>query len=177
MVELATIARPYAEALFSVAESSNIDAWNKIIRELGQIASLSDIIYIASNPKISKKQIAELLLTSVKSPLAASDQAKNFVQMLVDNNRIALFPEIIVHFEKLKNAKEGIEDAMIVSAFPLNSVDLEKILPSLEYKFKRKLRPTVKVDSTLIGGVCVTVGSEVLDTSVLAKLISMRAIL
>ncbi|MDU0810716.1 MAG: F0F1 ATP synthase subunit delta [Burkholderia sp.] len=177
MVELATIARPYAEALFCIAEVSNVDTWNKFIMELSQIVGLSDVLDFISNPKISRNQITELLLATVKSPLATSDQGKNFLQILIENHRVTLIPEILVHFKALKNVKEGVADAVIVSAFPLESTDLEKLLPSLERRFKCKLRSTVKVDSSLIGGICVTVGNEVLDSSVRARLISMQTAL
>jgi F-type H+-transporting ATPase subunit delta len=177
MAELATIARPYAEALFRVAEAGDVGAWYTLVQELAQVARLPEVLSVASSPKVSRAQVAELLLTAVKSPVATSAEAKNFVQMLVDNHRIALLPEIAVQFEELKNEREGAADASIVSAFPLNGTDLEGLVAGLERKFKRKLKPTVEVDSSLIGGVRVTVGDEVLDTSVRARLTSMQAAL
>ncbi|WP_179403358.1 F0F1 ATP synthase subunit delta [Burkholderia guangdongensis] len=177
MAELATIARPYAEALFRVAEAGDVGAWYTLVQELAQVARLPDMLSVASSPKVSREQVAELLLAAVKSPLPAFAEARNFVQMLVDNHRISLLPEIAVQFEALKNAREGAADAAIVSAFPLNGTDLEGLVASLERKFKRKLKPTVAVDSSLIGGVRVTVGDEVLDTSVRARLASMQAAL
>ncbi|AOK15232.1 ATP synthase F0F1 subunit delta [Burkholderia cepacia] len=177
MAELATIARPYAEALFRVAEGGDIAAWSTLVQELAQVARLPEVLSVASSPKVTRTQVAELLLAAAKSPLAAGAEAKNFVQMLVDNHRIALLPEIAEQFEALKNEREGAADAEIVSAFPLNGADLESLVSGLERKFKRKLKPTVEVDSSLIGGVRVTVGDEVLDTSVRARLASMQAAL
>ncbi|MPV59813.1 F0F1 ATP synthase subunit delta [Burkholderia sp. HI2761] len=177
MAELATIARPYAEALFRVAEAGDIAAWSSLVQELAQVARLPDVLSVASSPKVTRAQVVELLLATQKSPLAASAEAKNFVQMLVDNHRIALLPEIATQFDELKNAREGAADATIVSAYPLNGTELEGLVSGLERKFKRKLKPTVQVDSSLIGGVRVTVGDEVLDTSVRARLASMQAAL
>ncbi len=97
--------------------------------------------------------------------------------MLVDNHRTVLLPEIAVQFEALKNAREGAADVQIVSAFPLEGAPLAELLASLERKFARKLKPTVEVDPSLIGGVRVTVGDEVLDTSVRARLVSMQSAL
>lgn len=124
MAELATIARPYAEALFRVAEGGDIAAWSTLVQELAQVARLPDVLSVASSPKVTRTQVAELLLATAKSPLAAGAEAKNFVQMLVDNHRIALLPEIAAQFEALKNEREGAADAIIVSAFPLNGADL-----------------------------------------------------
>lgn len=177
MAELATIARPYAEALFRVAESGDIAAWSTLVQELAQVAQLPEVLSVASSPKVTRTQVCELLLAAVKAPLASSTEAKNLVQMLVENHRIALLPEIAAQFEELKNAREGAADAHIVSAFPLDGAQLAELVSGLERKFKRKLKPTVEVDSSLIGGVRVTVGDEVLDTSVRARLVGMQTAL
>jgi F-type H+-transporting ATPase subunit delta len=97
--------------------------------------------------------------------------------MLIDNHRLALLPEIAEQFGELKNAREGAANALIVSAFPLESAQLAELVAGLETKFKRKLKPTVDVDASLIGGVRVTVGDEVLDGSVRARLVSMQTAL
>jgi F-type H+-transporting ATPase subunit delta len=177
MAELATIARPYAEALFGVAEAGDIAAWSTLVQELAQVARLPEVLSVASSPKVSRAQVSDLLLAAVKSPLKENAQAKNLVRMLVDNHRLQLLPEIAVQFEELKNAREGAADVQIVSAFPLEGAQLNELVASLERKFKRKLKPTVEVDQSLIGGVRVTVGDEVLDTSVRARLASMQTAL
>ncbi|AJW99306.1 MULTISPECIES: F0F1 ATP synthase subunit delta [Burkholderiaceae] len=177
MAEFATIARPYAEALFRVAEAGDVAAWSTLVKELAQVAQLPEVQSVASNPKVGREQVVELLIAAVKSPLASGTEAKNFVRMLVDNHRTVLLPEIAVQFEALKNAREGAADVQIVSAFPLEGAPLAELLASLERKFARKLKPTVEVDPSLIGGVRVTVGDEVLDTSVRARLVSMQSAL
>ena len=177
MAELATIARPYAEALFGVAEAGDIAAWSTLVQELAQVARLPEVLSVATNPKVSRAQVSDLMLAAVKSTLKDNAPAKNFVQMLVDNHRLPLLPEIATQFEELKNAREGAADALIVSAFPLEGAQLNDLVASLDRKFKRKLKPTVQVDSSLIGGVRVTVGDEVLDASVRARLASMQTAL
>ncbi|MBN3808267.1 MAG: F0F1 ATP synthase subunit delta [Paraburkholderia tropica] len=177
MAELATIARPYAEALFGVAEAGDTAAWSTLVTELAQVAAMPDLLSVASSPKVSHAQVVELLLSAVKSPLKDSAEAKNLVQMLVANHRLELLPEIHAQFEALKNAKAGAADALIVSAFPLEGTQLNDLVASLERKFKCKLKPTVEIDKSLIGGVRVTVGDEVLDTSVRARLASMQVAL
>ncbi|TKC83559.1 F0F1 ATP synthase subunit delta [Trinickia terrae] len=177
MAELATIARPYAEALFRVAEGGDVAAWSSLVRELAQVARLPEVLSIAASPKVSRTQVSDLLLAAVKSPVKDTPQARNFAQMLVDNHRLALLPEIATQFEELKNAREGAADALIVSAFPLEGEQLNELVASLERKFKRKLKAAVEVDASLIGGVRVTVGDEVLDTSVRARLASMQTAL
>jgi F-type H+-transporting ATPase subunit delta len=88
-----------------------------------------------------------------------------------------LLPEIAAQFAVLKNANEGAADAEIVSAFEISGDQLAQLVATLEKKFGRKLNPTVTVDPSLIGGVRVVVGDEVLDTSVRAKLQQMHVAL
>lgn len=172
MAELATIARPYAEALFRVAKSGNLAAWSDLVSEMAAVAALPDVKSFASNPKISDAQIADTFLSLLKSNVSA--EAKNFVAMLAENGRLTLLPEIGAQFHALKNADEGAADAEITSAFEMTDAQVKDLVATLEKKFNRKLNPTVKVDNSLIGGVRVAVGDEVLDTSVRAKLQKMH---
>jgi F-type H+-transporting ATPase subunit delta len=175
MAELATVARPYAEALFRVAQSGDLAAWSGIVSTLGAIGANSDVQDFARNPNVSPAQVADALAALVKSPLSA--EAKNFLDMLIENGRISLLPEIAAQFAELKNAQEGAADANIASAFDLSSAQVAQLVSTLEKKFGRKLNPTVTVDPSLIGGVRVVVGDEVLDTSVRAKLQQMHVAL
>ena len=77
----------------------------------------------------------------------------------------------------MKNAQEGAADAEIVSAFEMSDAQVKELIATLERKFGRKLKPSVTVDNSLIGGVRVTVGDEVLDTSVRARLQKMHTAL
>jgi F-type H+-transporting ATPase subunit delta len=177
MAELATIARPYAEALFAVAEGGDVAAWSALLQELAQVARLPEVLSVATSPKVTREQVVELLLAAAKSPQKEALEVKNFVRMLVGNHRLSLLPEIATQFEELKNAREGAADVLIVSAFPLEGQPLAELVASLERKFKRKLKPKVEVDPALIGGVRVTVGDEVLDSSVRARLAGMQTAL
>lgn len=171
MAELATIARPYAEALFRVAKSGNINAWTDLVSEMAAVAAHPDVKSFASNPKLSDKEVVDTFLSLLKS--SVTPEAKNFVVMLVENGRLALLPEIGEQFQALKNASLGAADADITSAFQMTDAQVKDLVATLEKKFGRKLNPTVTVDASLIGGVRVAVGDEVLDTSVRAKLQKM----
>ena len=168
MAEIATIARPYADALFRVATSQDLVAWSGLIIEMAQVAAHPDVQALARNPAVTHQQVTDIFLALLKSPLTA--EAKNFVTTLVANGRLIALPEIAEQFHVLKNAEEGAADVEITSAFELSAAQVQELLVTLEKKFGRKLNPAVTVDSTLIGGVRVIVGDEVLDTSVRAKL-------
>jgi len=175
MAELATIARPYAEALFRVAQSGNLSAWSDLVTEMGQVGAHPDVQALAHNPKVSADQKAEIFLSALKSPVTA--EAKNFINTLADYDRLTVMPEVAVQFHILKNAFDGAADAEVTSAFEMTAEQLSDLAVVLEKKFGRKLHPTVKVDSSLIGGVRIVVGDQVLDTSVRAKLQKMHVAL
>jgi len=175
MAELATVARPYAEALFRVAQNGDMAAWSTLVSELAQIGANADVQAFAQNPNVTEAQLADVIASLVKSPL--SPEAKNFIAMLAENGRVALLPEIGAQFQVLKNAMAGAADAQIDSAFELSADQLAQLVATLEKKFGRKLNPTVTVDPSLIGGVRVVVGDEVLDTSVRARLQQMHVAL
>jgi F-type H+-transporting ATPase subunit delta len=175
MAELATVARPYAEALFRVAQTGDMAAWSALVSELANIGANPDVQDFARNPNVTEAQVADAFASLVQTPLTA--EAKNFIGMLIENSRVSLLPEIGAQFHMLKNAQEGAADASITSAFELSSAQVAELVSTLEKKFGRKLNPTVTVDSSLIGGVRVVVGDEVLDTSVRAKLQQMHVAL
>lgn len=174
MAELATIARPYAEALFKSAGSdlSGTAVW---LDELAAIASNEQLQQYAGNPGVTDAQTFDVMTGVAKSPL--SDAAKNFLRVVIANGRVAVLPEIASQFRALKNAKSGSADATVFSAFPVEGAARQELAETLEKRFGRKLNLTVKLDRELIGGVRVVVGDEVLDTSVQARLEQMKAAL
>lgn len=176
MAEVTTIARPYAEAVFRIADADGaLAAWSATLDEMAQVASNPDVQAVIGNPKVTAKQLAELFMSLCKGASGAA--AKNFVELLVDNGRLAAVPEIRDQFEILKDQREGVVEAEIVSAFPLDDAQKASLVSDLERKFKRKVNAAVTVDQALIGGVRIVVGDEVIDASVQGKLASMAVAL
>jgi F-type H+-transporting ATPase subunit delta len=175
MAELATIARPYAEAVFRVAQPAKLNAWAEILSEMAQVAAVPAFHEIAGNPRFDRAQLTDIFLAALKVSMDA--EAKNLVSMLIENGRLSLLPEIEQQFRELKNAFESTADAQIISAFPMTDDQVRDLVTALEKKFGRKLNASVNVDAALIGGVRVTVGDEVLDTSVSARLAHMQTVL
>ena len=171
-MEIATVARPYAEALFQIAQKQDLTQWSQLIEALANIGSHPQVLEVANNPNLRKDQIAEILFSIFRCE--NDELVKNFIQVLVDNDRVSLLPEIAHQFEELKNASQGAAIAKIATAFPLTEAQVDDIVSKLEKRFGRKLIPTVEVDDSLIGGICATVGDEVLDLSVRGKLQKMQ---
>ena len=174
MAELATIARPYAEALFkaSAAELDQVAGW---VEELAAITSNEQLLAFAGSPKVSDAQVFDLIIGVAKTAL--NEHARNFLRMVIENGRLAVFPEIALQFRALKNAQGGTSDATVYSAFAIEPAALAELALTLEKRFGRKLNVAVQLQSDLIGGVRVVVGDEVLDTSVKARLEQMKVAL
>ena len=175
MAEISTIARPYAEAVFRVAQAGDLNQWSEVLDRMSAVAGNADMQALVSSPKFRPDQVNDVFTSVLGLQLGA--EAKNFVRELIDNGRLLVLPEIATQFHALKNAREGSADALITSAFPLSDEQLVALVVVLEQKFKVKLHPRVEVDEHLIGGVRVVVGDQVLDTSVRTRLDQMRAAL
>jgi F-type H+-transporting ATPase subunit delta len=174
MAEIATLARPYAEAVFRVADTSGtLAAWSGTLRTLAQAAAHPDMQECMSKYALTHAQLQGLFLSLAPGEMSA--EATNFVNVLIENDRLAALPEIYALFEELKNEREGVVDAQIATAFELDTAQLANLVADLEKRFKRKINPQVSVDRDLIGGVRVVVGDEVIDGSVRGKLNAMAA--
>jgi F-type H+-transporting ATPase subunit delta len=174
MAELATIARPYAEALFK-ASQSDLNGAAVWVEELKEIAANPQLQQFAGNPNASAEQVFDVIAGVAKSALPA--MAKNFLRTVIDNGRLNALPEIASQFRALKNAQSGSSDAVVYSAFAMDSAALSSLAQTLEKRFGRKLNVTVELQPELIGGVRVVVGDEVLDSSVKARLEQMKVAL
>jgi len=174
MAELATIARPYAEALFK-ASGSDLAAAAAWVDSLGAIAEDAQLLQFAANPKVTVEQVFDLISSVVPTALPA--QAQNFLRTVIDNGRLSALPEIAQQFRALKNAQSGSSDAVVYSAFPMDATALSDVAAMLEKRFGRKLNASMVLEPELIGGIRVVVGDEVLDTSVKARLEQMKVAL
>ena len=175
MAEYSTVARPYAEALFAAARGDKtlgLEGWLDLVNRLAQIAVHPDVERAMTEPKLSHAQRAEIFASLAGKDLPAA--AVNFITMLSDNDRLVVLPQIAEQFALLKNSAEGAAAAEITSAFELTDAQLQELVSALELKFGLKLKPRVTIDPSLIGGVRVAVGDQVLDTSVQAQLAHMR---
>lgn len=175
MAELATLARPYAEALFDVASQGDVAAFAQQVDALAAIAGNAQLREFANSPKVSSEQVFDLIASVVKSPL--SEPMKNLLRTVIDNGRLTVMPEIAQQFHALANAGAGVSDATVFSAFPIEATQLADVVATLEKRFGRKLNVVVQLEPALIGGIRVVVGDEVMDTSVKARLEQMRVAL
>jgi F-type H+-transporting ATPase subunit delta len=175
MAEPSTIARPYAAALFQASTAADGAQLVSQLDALASIAGDAGLRQFAADPKVSDEQVF-----GVVSGIAGNDlspKLRNLLSTVIDNGRLSVLPEIASQFRTLVNDRGGVADAQVVSAFPLDAGQQASLAKVLEKRFGRQLKVAVTVDASLIGGVRVTVGDEVLDTSVVARLEQMRVAL
>ncbi|MGA8008573.1 MAG: F0F1 ATP synthase subunit delta [Thiomonas sp.] len=177
MAELATIARPYAEAAFAAVRDAGVSPAQAadMLDQIAQITADPAVREVVGSPKVSARQLADLILGALSGTVPPA--LKNLVEMLAENQRLAAVPQLAEQFRTLKDEAEGKVEAVIFSAFPMEGEALDSLLQALERKYGRKLHATVEIDPSLIGGVRVAVGDEVLDTSVRARLEQMKVAL
>lgn len=172
MAELATIARPYAEALFRAGSDA---AAAEQLSTLAAVAQDAKMLQFAGHPSANDGEVFDVITAVAGLPLTAN--VKNLLRMVIENGRLMALPEIAQQYHALVNAKSGVSDATVYSAFPLDKLQLDDLTAALQKRFGRKLNPSVTLQPDLIGGVRVVVGDEVLDTSVKARLESMKTAL
>jgi F-type H+-transporting ATPase subunit delta len=179
MAEIATIARPYAEALMKASAGGDAAALAAEVSALAQVAADPTMRQFADDPKAESSQVLDVLVAIAKTPAGASpgDAAKNLVRIVIENGRLAALPEIAHQFQALLDAKSGTSQATVESAFPIDASQLADVQAAMQRRFGRKLDMNVVVKPELIGGVRVIVGDEVLDTSIRARLEQMKAAL
>jgi F-type H+-transporting ATPase subunit delta len=172
MAELATVARPYAEAAFAIARDANaLPVWSQMLRLASAIVTDPRVSAALDNPRLSAGDKEALLLSIAGDRVA--DDGRSFLRVLIESDRIKLLPQIQTLFDTLKDQAESVAKATIETAFPLSDAQLSQLTSALQRRFKKSVEATVIENRALIGGARVSVGDEVIDGSVQAKLAAM----
>ena len=142
MAEPSTVARPYAEAAFKLAdEAGALAKWSEMLAALAQVAEDARVGAAISDPNLSDANVAGLFISILSGQLTG--EAENFVRVLAQNGRLELLRQIREQFESLKNEREGVLEAQVQSAFELDPAQLKELVDRLEKKTGRKVRPHV----------------------------------
>ena len=176
MAEIATVARPYAEAAFKAAtEGGTLAADADALALSAAIAGDATVRGILSDPRVKPQQKKDLF-TTVAGERITKDVA-SLISILVDNHRDELVGEIARQFEALKREHDRVVRARITSAQPLTDQQRSDIVSALEKRYGKKVEAEVDVDPELLGGARVQVGDQVIHASVRDALGQMAAAL
>ena len=167
--ESTTIARPYAEAVFKLAqETSRLDQWSAVLGLLAAVMQDERVAKIIANPKTGSEQSIALLSEIGGEHL--DQEAQNLIRLLVRNGRLSVLPEIAHIYDALKNERQGALDVQVASAFEMSKAQEQQLAKALSKRLNRDIRVTSVVDSSLIGGVRIRAGDLVIDGSVQGRL-------
>ena len=173
MAEPSTIARPYADAAFRLADAQGkLAEWSVALANLAGVAADERVRGAVGDPNLSAAKSAGLIISILAGKL--SGDAENFVRVLAENGRLGVVTEIRTHFEALKNEREGTIDAEVYTAFEMDQAQVADLVSRLEKKTGRKVKARVSVDKSLIGGVKVVIGDKVIDGSARAQLSALE---
>lgn len=173
MAEFATIARPYAKALFSLAQEKNqIESWLGGLEQLAAAVQQEKVATLIEQPETGAADKADTLaeLVGLKDV-----NLKNFVSVLAEQKRLQVLPEVYAQYQDLTLALNDTQRAVIHSAYALTDAQLVDLTAELQQRFGSHLEVTTRVDPELIGGVKVEVGDQVLDLSLQGKLNALYA--
>lgn len=163
------IARPYATAAFEYAlEKQEIPAWQTFLETASQITNDKRVKRLLTDPAISKKQLAELYIGILQSDL--NPERQNFIDLLAENNRLDILPEIVTLFRSYRTQHEKAIDVRVLSAVPLDDNYKQRLDTALSKRLQRKVTMEYAVDANLLGGILVRAGDMVIDGSIRGKL-------
>lgn len=177
MAELATLARPYAKAIFELMGDSpkKGEAWSNLLESLTQIARDRDALEFLDSPQLTPEDTFRFLegFLHKNLRLKLGKQEKNFLKIIVNEKRISLLPYIKEDFRRQLLVSQGKIEAKVESAFALTEAEELQFIEALKKRFKKEIELTVSVNPTLLGGAIIKVDDLVIDGSVQGRLSSM----
>lgn len=176
MSELTTAARPYARAAFDIANKhSEQQQWTDMLGLMASVAHDPTMTAVLDSPGLSQAQSAAMFIKVCEDKI--DQRAKNFIQLLAENDRIQLLPEIAALYEHYRAEAEGSIEAEVISANETSDAQLAKIAAALKTRLGKEVRITSKIDPTLIGGAIIRAGDMVIDGSVSGRLTKLSTTL
>jgi F-type H+-transporting ATPase subunit delta len=169
MAEKSTIARPYAQAAFSLAESAgDLKKWSEMLQLISTVASDEVMQNFIGNPNVERTELTDIILDVCGKNL--DELGQNFVRVLAENKRLDVTAEIAKLYEAKRAEAEKTIEAEVTSAFPLSDAIKDKIIVSLKQKLGREVKLITRTDENMIGGAVIRAGDLVIDASVTGQL-------
>lgn len=169
MAELATIARPYANAVFELAKrDNNLEQWARMLSVLDATIRHETVALLLDSPDMPANAKAYRLAEVCGDEL--DDRGKKFLQSLAEHDRLSLISEVREQFEELRAEEQKSLEVEVISAYPLSDTQGEALKQALNRKFDKEIAIESRVDQSLIGGAVIRAGDMVIDGSIRGKL-------
>ena len=178
MADNNTIARPYAEAAFEVAnDAGDLSGWSVALETAGAFLADGQVAKFLGNPELGDDQRLEFLRDLFKAAgrdgallAGKNDKGSNFLRLLLEYGRVGVLPEIAEHFDALKADAENTVDVIITSAAPMSAAQQKAVVEALKARLGRDINLETQIDETLIGGAVIRAGDVVIDGSLRSRL-------
>ncbi len=168
MSEANTIARPYANAAFEVAQKqTDLKGWSAVMQALKKLLDNAEVRAVVSSPRVQISQIESLILQLAGT---LNKEQSNFVRVLAQSGRLVVVAEIAAMFEALRAEAEKSAQITVISAFELNADQQQKIGVALKARLGRDIKLSCTVDKALLGGIVIRMGDKVIDGSANTRL-------
>jgi F-type H+-transporting ATPase subunit delta len=172
MAQTTTIARPYAKAVFAVAQQArDFDRWQRQLELLAGFARDPQLRAAAANPKHSGAEIARLIVDAAGDKLDAV--GRNLVALLAERKRLTVLPDILEQYAALRRDAEKVVEVELVTAVPADSGVQQRFAKALEARLGRSVQLHNSTDAALIGGALIKAGDMVIDGSVRGRLAAL----
>jgi F-type H+-transporting ATPase subunit delta len=176
MAELSTIARPYARAAFESASALHaLPSWTEALARAAAVVSDVRVKALIGNPGVPAAELTRMIYelsagaaSPADAPPAASrsrDELRNLLQLLAQNRRLPLLPEIALQFDALRADAENIATVEVRSARELTHEQAQRLRAALERRLGRTVKLSAQIDPALLGGAVVQYGDFVFDGS------------
>jgi len=169
------VSKRYAKALFSLGqEDGNFEQYGRDLT--GFVGFCQDNVefrQVIANPIFGVEERKKVLMLLLEKS-SFSGVVKNFLNLLLDKNRIGAIEAIAGHYSRLTDEASGIARAQVITARPLKEEALGRIEKRLEGLTSKKIKTEVKEDEGLIGGIVVKIGDMVFDVSVKTQLEGLK---
>ena len=169
MAEAITIARPYANAVFDIAnEKGELQSWSDCLVMLAQSVVDPDIAAMIASPLVSDEQVINVLADIAGE--SVTTEARHFLALLAENKRLPLLADIAVIFEQLRAEAEKVMTVRVSTAKALTKKQEANIAKALKKRTGRDVTLNVEINESLLGGAIIRAGDLVIDGSALGKL-------
>lgn len=169
MSELSTAARPYAKAVFEMAQTENdLGGWSETLSLLSAVSLDDSMRQVLEAPAASRQSKSDVLVAVCGDKL--SEKAKNLVKLMADNDRLSLLADVATQYESFKADSEGTVEAVVRTAMNLDESQQSRIAEALGKRLNRKVNVVCVIDETLLGGAIIQANDLVIDGSIKGKL-------
>ncbi|MDC9715290.1 MAG: F0F1 ATP synthase subunit delta [Gammaproteobacteria bacterium] len=172
-MELTTIAKPYANAVFEIAQQNKSYAdWKDVLEVGALVADDATMRAFVAAPSSTKSDKVKTMTAVFESALgrALSKQEAIFIGLLLENGRVGVLPNILELFETMSNLNGDAKAFHVISAYKLSAKEKKQIVSDLSDKYNTTVSIDTKVDENLVGGVVIKEGDRVIDLSIQARI-------